>query len=241
MAIKLTRRQETFIMNMLDLYYASQQPLHYSDLAERLGVSPFTAYDMLRLLEEKGFARSDYRLADDKSGPGRSEIVFLPTEKAHRLLADFAGDEHNEPWNSLRERIFQGLRESEIMNSDLGHEVLGRLPTGETEALQYCLEVMSVIAFRLKRGIGLKLLLDFIPKLLPQVDTSRLDDLRLFGGFALGVLARENVEDDRWREELYEHVIRYSTLINEMTPDQQIKLAQNLNELYTSLRLEQQH
>jgi hypothetical protein len=55
------------------------------------------------------------------------------------------------------------------------------------------------------------------------------------------VLARENVEDDRWREELYEHVIRYSTLINEMTPDQQIKLAQNLNELYTSLRLEQQN
>jgi DNA-binding MarR family transcriptional regulator len=170
MTIKLTRRQETFIMNMLDLYYASQQPLHYSDLAERLGVSPFTAYDMLRLLEEKGFARSDYRLADDKSGPGRSVIVFLPTEKAHRLLADFAGEENNEPWNSLRERIFQGLRESEIMNSELGHEVLGRLPTGETEALQYCLEVMSVIAFRLKRGIGLKLLLDFIPKLLPQVD-----------------------------------------------------------------------
>lgn len=221
---------------MLDLYYASQQPLHYSVLAERLGVSPFTAYDMLRLLEEKGFAHSDYRLAGDKSGPGRSEIVFLPTEKAHRLMADFAGEEHNEPWNKLRDKVFQGLRESEIINSDLGYEVLGRLPTGETQGLQYCLEVMSVIALRLKQGVGLKLLLDFIPKLLPQVDTSNLDDLRLFGGFALGVLARENVEDDRWRQELYEHVKRYSTLINEMTPDQQLKLAHSLNELYSSLQ-----
>ncbi|MBN1537913.1 MAG: hypothetical protein JW908_14335 [Anaerolineales bacterium] len=240
MTIKLTRRQETFIMNMLDLYYASQQPLHYSDLAERLGVSPFTAYDMLRLLEEKGFARSDYRLADDKSGPGRSEIVFLPTEKAHRLVADFAGEANNASWHHLRDKVFQRLRESDIFDSDLGQEVLGRIPTGETQALQYCLEVMSVIALRLKRGPGLKLLLDFIPKLLPQVDVSRLDDLRLFGGFALGVLARENIEDDRWREELYEHVIRYSTLIGEMTPEQQLMLAQSLNELYLSLKSDSQ-
>ncbi len=240
MSIKLTRRQETFILNMLDLYYASQQPLHYSELAERLGVSRFTAYDMLRLLEEKGFARSDYRLADDKSGPGRSEVVFLPTEKAHRLLADFAGDERNEPWINLRDKVFQGIRDSEIMNSDLGHEVLGRLPTGETEALQYCLEVMSVIALRLKKGIGLKLLFDFVPTLLPKVDTTNMDDLRLFGGFALGVLARENVEDDRWREELYTHVKRYQTLIAEMTPDQQLKLAHSLNELYTSLQRDHQ-
>jgi energy-coupling factor transport system substrate-specific component len=240
MSVKLTRRQEAFILNMLDLYYASQQPLHYSELAERLGVSRFTAYDMLRLLEEKGFARSDYRLADDKSGPGRSEIVFLPTEKAHHLLADFAGDEHNESWSNLRDKVFQRLRESEIINSDLGHEVLGRLPTGETPALQYCLEVMSVIALRLKQGIGLKLVLDFIPNLLPDVDTTSMDDLRLFGGFALGVLARENVDDDRWREELYEHVKRYSILITEMSPDQQLKLAQSLNELYNSLQKDQQ-
>ncbi len=237
MSVKLTRRQEAFILNMLDLYYASQQPLHYSDLAERLGVSRFTAYDMLRLLEEKGYARSDYRLADDKSGPGRSEIVFLPTEKAHRLLADFAGDEHNEPWHNLREKLFKRLSESELINSDLGHEVLGRLPTGETEALQYCLEVMSVIALRLKRGIGLKLLLDFVPNLLPKVDTTDIGDLALFGGFALGVLARENFEDDRWRQELYEHVKRYQTLLTEMSPEQQLQLAQSLNELYTSLQV----
>lgn len=239
MAIKLTRRQEAFILNMLDLYYAFQHPLHYSDLAERLGVSRFTAYDMLRLLEEKGYARSEYRLAGDKCGPGRSEIVFLPTDKAHQLLADLTGDEHNESWTNLREKVFERLSESEIINSDLGQDVLGRIPTGETQALQYCMEVMSVIALRIKRGIGLQLLLDFFPKLLLEENTTTLDDLALFGGFALGVLAREKYEDVRWRDELYEHVKRYQILITEMTPDQQYLLVHNLKELYLSLLAEE--
>ncbi|MEN6300747.1 MAG: helix-turn-helix domain-containing protein [Anaerolineaceae bacterium] len=241
MTVKLTKRQEAFILNMLDLYYDLQQPLHYSELAERLGVSRFTAYDMLRLLEEKGFARSDYRLADDKSGPGRSEIVFLPTEKAHQLLADLAGERNNESYNNLREKIFQRLRESEIINSDLGHEVLGRIPTGETQTLQYCMEVMSVIAYRLKKGIGFQLLTDFIHKLLLEVNTTNFSDLALFGGFALGVLARENYEDDRWWGELYDHVKRYQTLITEMTHEQQLQLAHKLNELYMALQSEQQN
>ena len=80
--MKLTRRQETFIRNLMDLSRELQGPIHYSMLAERTGVSRITAYDMLRLLEEKGFVRSDYQLAEGKSGPGRSEIVFWPTEQA---------------------------------------------------------------------------------------------------------------------------------------------------------------
>ena len=64
--MKLTRRQETFIHRLLDLYRELDGPIHYSLLAERVGVSPFTAYDMLRLLEEKGLVTSEYRLDSDK-------------------------------------------------------------------------------------------------------------------------------------------------------------------------------
>ena len=52
--MKLTRRQEEFIKNLVDLNQEFNGPIHYSVLAERLGVSPFTAYDMLCMLEEKG-------------------------------------------------------------------------------------------------------------------------------------------------------------------------------------------
>ena len=53
--MKITRRQEEFVKKMLELRQEFDGPVHYSLLAERLGVSPLTAYDMLCLLEEKGF------------------------------------------------------------------------------------------------------------------------------------------------------------------------------------------
>ncbi len=86
--MKLTRRQEAFMRKLLDVYREAQEPVHYSVLAGRLGVSPFTAYDMLRLLEEKGLVSSDYSRGTRKSGPGRSEVFFLPTPLAHRLVAE---------------------------------------------------------------------------------------------------------------------------------------------------------
>ncbi len=78
--MKLTRRQEEFVQKMVELKQEFDGPVHYSLLAERLGVSPFTAYDMLCLLEEKGYVTSEYQLPTDKSGPGRAERVFYPRE-----------------------------------------------------------------------------------------------------------------------------------------------------------------
>ncbi len=72
--MKLTKRQDAFIKNLLDLYMEAKEPIHYTVLAERLGVSRFTAYDMLRVLEDKGFVRSEYRLSD-KAKTGRSESI----------------------------------------------------------------------------------------------------------------------------------------------------------------------
>ena len=61
--IKLTPRQRAFLDKLFDLYHEHQGPVHYSLVAERLGVNKFSAYDMLKLLEKKGVARSDYVLA----------------------------------------------------------------------------------------------------------------------------------------------------------------------------------
>src|SRR5512147_3090950 len=91
----LTRRQEDFVQKMIELKQEFNGPVHYSVLAERLGVSPFTAYDMLCLLEEKGFVTSAYQLPGDKSGPGRAERVFYPGPMANahtqRMAAETGG------------------------------------------------------------------------------------------------------------------------------------------------------
>ena len=89
--IKLTRRQEEFIEKLIDLSDEFDAPIHYSLLAERLGVSPFTAYDMLCMLEEKGAVTSEYQLAAEKTGPGRAERLFYPSETTLQRREAIAG------------------------------------------------------------------------------------------------------------------------------------------------------
>src|SRR5919204_6366231 len=89
--MRLTRRQQDFLRKLLDLYHETQRPIHYSQVAEALGVNRFSAYDMLKLLEQKGYVRSEYVLGPAHSGPGRSSIAFLPTAKARAAVRLFGG------------------------------------------------------------------------------------------------------------------------------------------------------
>ena len=84
--MKLTARQEAFLQNLIMLYQSDATPVHYTVLAEQLDVNRYTAYDMLKVLEKKGYVASQYRAKEGHSGPGRSEIVFAPTEKANHLF-----------------------------------------------------------------------------------------------------------------------------------------------------------
>ena len=109
--MKLTRRQETFIRTMLDLYLAAKGPIHYSTVAERMEVSRITAYDMLRLLEEKGFVRSEYQRSGEKSSPGRAEIVFWPTDLARQRFEIMAQGAEAGDIEAVKDRLLQQIQE----------------------------------------------------------------------------------------------------------------------------------
>jgi len=86
-AIRLTERRKQFLRSVMEMYRRTQLPVHYETLAQRLGVSKWTAYDVLRALEEQGLLQRDY--AVQRGEPGRSQIVFVPTPKAEALFAQF--------------------------------------------------------------------------------------------------------------------------------------------------------
>jgi hypothetical protein len=151
--IKLTPRQRAFLDKLFDLYCEYQAPVHYSLVAEKLGVNKFSAYDMLKLLEKKGVARSDYVLATGHVGPGRSTIVFYPTQQAANLLSQFAGDIHlNGEWRQVKERILQRLRETKSANyRELLHEILTRI-SEHNPPLIYCTEMITALLLNLNRA-----------------------------------------------------------------------------------------
>jgi len=110
--MKLTGRQQSFLKDFLDLYRQENAPLHYVMVAERLDVGKVTAYDMLRILEEKGLVSSEYVLPPERSGAGRSTIVFRPTTKAADVFSDLVGEEWEQTsWEEVKDHILQTLRD----------------------------------------------------------------------------------------------------------------------------------
>ena len=216
--MKLTRRQEIFIHRLLDLYRELNGPIHYSLLAERVGVSPFTAYDMLRLLEEKGYVTSEYRTGSEKPSVGRSEVVFLPTELARRRLAELASGADLGDWDSTKAHIMARIRAGELQDRILAEEMLARVPPDAPEALRYCYEVMRILILRLGRGTGRHILAERLPLLLEKKETISRQGLLLLGGFVLGLLANENPVDLEGDQPILEQVERYQFLVMDMEP-----------------------
>lgn len=233
--MKLTRRQEEFVRSLLELYGELQEPFHYSELAERLGVSRFTAYDMLRVLEEKGIVASQYQLDEARSGPGRSAVMYEPTPRARRILEDVFEQGGADDWQGVTERLLEQVLSGQLGDEELAQEMLARTPVEETPALRYCIEVMTVVAMRLQRQAARAALLQQVQGLLTQQDVDCRVGLSLLGGVALGVLHDEAADDAAWGEELQEHLWQYQALVINMTPEECRRLAEHLRELFAPL------
>ncbi len=133
--MKLSSRQRDFLSRLLDLYREAESPVHYVDVARALEVRPVTAYEMLRLLEEKGLVRCE--TVRPQGHKGRSVVVFSPTEKATTLLAEFTSNPLNEQeWEEAKRDILEALGRGKGTNHEtLLNELLLRIPERKSPLL----------------------------------------------------------------------------------------------------------
>ena len=150
--MNLTGRQRDFLGRFLSLYRESREALHYTAVAQRLGLSKITAYDMLRLLEDRGLTQSEYVLRGKGRGAGRSSIVFRPTPRANALFAELGGQEGDrEEWKSIEARILKALRAEKTSDyQDVIEELLARLPSRQSPLL-YAAEMITAIILSLQQ------------------------------------------------------------------------------------------
>lgn len=76
----LTKRRQEFLEAIKELYQKTGEPVHYQDVADALGVSKWTAYDFVKLLEKNNFVHITYVTEQDGSQVGRSRIGITPVE-----------------------------------------------------------------------------------------------------------------------------------------------------------------
>ncbi|WP_252393427.1 Lrp/AsnC family transcriptional regulator [Hydrogenibacillus sp. N12] len=96
----LTECRKEFLRHLIELYHKTQLPVHDETLAKAIGVSKWTAYDMVKELEKLGYLIRDYVLTPGTAG--RSQVVFIPSLKAIRLF------EQGRKRKGLGERVARG-------------------------------------------------------------------------------------------------------------------------------------
>ena len=228
--MKITKRQETFILNLLDLYREVQEPIHYTTLAERLGVSRFTAYDMLRVLEKKGFVKSEYKLSEEKSRAGRSERVFFPTSKADDLISLMTGESTDFQWENMRDLIKDKVEKGEFADWDVVMEIMARVPPEGEGHLHYCVEVLTIILLHLHQNENLDTFRKFMKNIMPETKVVNRTNLSLLGGFAVGILAQESDVEEGWLRELIIHLVKFQEIVIQLDPEEFRHLAEDARE-----------
>ncbi len=145
----MTERQRAFLEQFWELYREVKAPLHYSVVAEKLKISHISAYDMLRLLKRQGMVASQYLLPKKKRGPGRSTIVFYPTQRAAALISPTLVDEGEwKEWQLVKEKTLQALRRRRGEYDQVLDELLSRIPQRKSPLL-YSTEMITAIVLQM--------------------------------------------------------------------------------------------
>lgn len=228
--LKLTSRQQAFLDKLFELYREFKEPVHYSIVAENLGVNKFSAYDMLKVLEEKGVAASSYVLSNDQVGPGRSQVVFYPTNKAAQFLTQLRDEVRTNDWVKVKERVLRRLAEAGQTNPvEALKESLSNLPESKNP-LNYCTEMISVLLLNVQRFRSNKL-----QPALETLSTSGQVGLGTLAGLSLATTLTNESDDTSLTEKLLTHTQRFQKQLAEMSDESISKLSAFLNDAKTLL------
>lgn len=149
MDIRLTERRKQFLRSVLDMYRRTQLPVHYETLAQRLGVSKWTAYDVLRALEEQGLLERDY--AVNRGEPGRSQIVFVPTAKAEALFTQARSTASGDAaLAALKQEALQWLRDVRAFKpAEATQAAMAQISQADVQ-VKFCTYIMALFLVHLR-------------------------------------------------------------------------------------------
>jgi DNA-binding MarR family transcriptional regulator len=146
----LTGRKKQFLQKLIDLYKKTNVPVHYETLARALGVSKWTAYDMLKELEKLGYLTRDYAVNPGETG--RSQIVFQPTAKASSLFEQNRSEDIDpEELQQIKLKVLAFLNSLKSCSlSDAIQKVLEEIPKVQVR-VAFCAYIIGLLLVYLRK------------------------------------------------------------------------------------------
>lgn len=232
--MELTFRQKAFLSKVLDAYREMQGPIHYSLVAEKLGLSNSATYDMFRILEQKGMITSEYDTPKEISGPGRSNVRFVPTAETIELFSHLAGDiREQDEWEDIKTRVLTNLSKGEAEDyKDILNELLDRMPKPRS-SLVVCAEAMTVLLLNL-REIKQEMTEQSSVDNILKAPASKLR-MSILGGLILG-LSYADHRAPRLLSIYQEYTEKYEAALQELNQDSLLKLHRFTLDVWNALK-----
>lgn len=125
----LTRRKMDFLNTIKQLYESTRLPVHYVQVAQFLGISKWSAYEMLKKLEKDGLLSSQYEVNQGEKYPGRAMVLFAPTHLVDKILSGKILEEPAREWRQIKDHLLticEGLKKENA--KELIKQLLAELP-----------------------------------------------------------------------------------------------------------------
>jgi len=213
--MRLTPRQKTFLSGFIDIYYEAQQPIHYTTVAENMGIGKITAYDMLRLLEERGLVRSEYVLRDKRQGAGRSSVFFCPTRSAEEMFVDLTSEGWNQTtWDKVASRLLDALKTTKnAQYNSLFENIVAQLPDSRSPMIYTAQMIVAVVlcTHQLRQTIPTERTLE----ILRNTGLPGRMGLSALAGLAVGLSFAEGI-NQHLMALLLSHIAEYQSIISRL-------------------------
>lgn len=149
--MSLTKRRMQFLRKLMDLYQKTKLPIHYEALAKSVGVSKWTAYDMLKEIEKLGFVSRSYEVNPKETG--RSQVMFVPTSKASELLESQLRNDVFDPaeWNRTVANLSKLLKDLKHVSLQEALRKMTDEISKMNKRLHYCAYTMGLLLVHLKK------------------------------------------------------------------------------------------
>lgn len=222
--MNLTERRKQFLKKIIELFQKTNLPVHYQTIANALGVSKWTAYDVLKELERLGYLSRDYTVNPNEMG--RSHIVFMPTNKAISLFEEKRTNEIKiDEWNKTTTKLLELLKNLKNYNiNDAIQKLLEEIPKTQTRVTCGAYIISLFIVYLRKLGGKTERLIKSIVQTAPTNEMHIL----LFIGTALGTVIQTINNEMELR--LTELVERYLKLFVELADYEKGMLSDFLND-----------
>jgi len=247
--MKITKRQKEFLKILINLYQEKASPIHYSEVAQKIGVSKWTAYDMLQLLSKEGFLEVEYQIPESDHHRweklGRSTVTFFPTKKGYAIsnLSQRNLPIKTAELNKLKKEIIQKFEEikGKFNLKELFKEVL------QTKSpLIFCACILLILILLIKKitqGIAeIELLSQVIP---PNATNTYIElALTVFVGICFGVLTKYINNIPKYvtgpvnnLDEYIGYIQTYNQYVSQMNNDEQKSLLDFLKETLDEINM----